>query len=37
VEGSFGLALNFVNSDAVGDFDKGKALGKVNVEDGLEQ
>ncbi|KAI6751388.1 hypothetical protein HG531_006084 [Fusarium graminearum] len=36
VEGSFGLALNFVNSDAVGDLDKGKTLGKVNVEDSLE-
>lgn len=36
MEGSFGLALNFVNSDAVGDLDKGKTLGKVNVEDSLE-
>jgi hypothetical protein len=35
VEGSFCLALDLVNGDAFCDLNKGKAIGKVDVEDTL--
>lgn len=34
-EGSFRLALDLVDGDAIGDLDKGQAVGKVNVKDTL--
>jgi hypothetical protein len=35
LEWCFGLALDLVDGDAVGDLDQGQAVGEVDVEDGL--
>ena len=37
LEGSFGLFLNLVDGDAVGNLHKREALGKVYIKDALQE
>lgn len=37
LEGSFGLFLNLIDGDAVGNFHKGQSLGEVYIEDALKE